>query len=102
MSRELKPKITLKESINNFLIDWHNFPIDYWWRKKYNVSFGSPQHRSMNLIDMSIEYTEHVQVQKYLQNDESIEVEEQDSNVVHMTQEEIDEDYENLDLSQFD
>lgn len=101
MGQTLRKQITLNESIKNFLIDWHNFPVDYWWRKKYNVPFGSIKHRSMNLIDMSIEYVEQLEMQKYLQGDEAVEEEERDENVVHMTQEEIDEDYENLDLDKF-
>lgn len=100
MTLELKKKNSLKEEIKNFLIDWHQFPIDYWWREKYKVPFGSKQHREMNLIDMSIEYTEQVQVQKYLR-EVDLEPEDRDPRLVSMTQSEIDKDFEELDLSQF-
>lgn len=92
-------RLTLIENVRNFLIDWHQFPIDFWWRKNYNVPFGSKAHREMNLIDMSIDYIERLDMIKYqnAENDDDM-FEEKDERVVSMTQQEIDEDFDNIDL----
>lgn len=93
------------EKVNHFLINWHKFTFDYWWRKKYNIAFGSPQHREMNFIDMFIEYKEEVLFNKYLNEDDKEENEDLGLNVegseVKLTQEEIDKDYDEMDLTQF-
>lgn len=34
------------------------FPLDYWWRKKYNVAFGSDVHRNMSIEDIICDYEE--------------------------------------------
>ena len=82
----LRENKNLKERTDDFLFRWHKFPIDYWWRKKYKVAF--------------IEYKEEVnmlKLKKQLEKDE-----EQNPNAVPVSQEEIDDDYENLDLDSFD
>ena len=88
---------SLKKDIENFVFDWNSFPLDYWWRKKYNVPFGSKKHREMSFIDMAIEWKE----EKIMQNIFNPKEEDNYVETVKMTAEEIDEDYENLDLSQF-
>ena len=100
---------TLKDSVEHFLLDWHLFPIDYWWRKRYHVAFGSSQHREMNFIDMFIEWSEELQINKFnAENPRDGWTEEDERNLgllggngEPMTQGEIDEEYDNLDLSQF-
>lgn len=104
----LHPKLNLNEQVNNFLFHWHRFTIDYWWRKRYNVPFGSSQHREMNPIDMLIEYKETLEINKaniiasnsanYLEEDEE---ELSERKTVPVSQKEMDEDYEDLDLEQF-
>jgi hypothetical protein len=91
-------KNSVREEVDHFIFKWHEFPIDYWWRKKYNVPFGSRRHREMSFIDMLIEWREDLIMNK------SIEEEKQtvDENVVQMTAEEIDDAYENLNLEDFD
>lgn len=106
----MNQELTLKKKVNNFLFNWCQFPIDYWWRKKYKIPFGSSQHREMNFIDMFIEYQEEIEIQKSINKEEGwedeVENEALDLNtkneVVKISQEEIDEDFENLDLEQFD
>lgn len=101
-------KIKLK--INNFLFQWHDFPIDYWWRKKYKVPFGSKAHREMNFIDMLIEYQEDLMVIKSTEDTYEDEIENEElglndnsaKRTVPLTNKEIDEDYNSLDLEQFD
>ena len=55
---ETKRKNNAQEEIDKFIFKWHDFPFDYWWRKKYKIPFGSQAHREMNFIDMYIEYRE--------------------------------------------
>lgn len=98
-----KKQNDLNEDIKRFVFTWNQFFIDYWWRKKYNIPFGSKQHREMSFIDMAIEYKEALEMTKALKQAEIDEVSVgNEYNGVRLTQEEIDEDYENLDLAQFD
>lgn len=107
---QLKSKNSLKDDVDRFIFDWHEFSFDYWWRKKYNVPFGSQVHREMNFIDMYIEHQEELLLQKVSDNYSEEQDEEEnktlgihgDKEVVKLSKEEIDEDYENLDLSKFD
>jgi hypothetical protein len=46
-------------SIEDFISKWNNqFRYDFWWRQKYNVRFGSREHREANQIDIATEYFE--------------------------------------------
>lgn len=99
---------TLKREVEDFVFDWNSFPIDYWWRKKYNVPFGSKKHREMSFIDMAIEWREEHIMRSIFEKKDKEEDEEENKmllgtgkEVVNLTDKEIDEDYENLDLSQF-
>lgn len=90
----------LRQKVINFIATWHSgFILDYWWRKKYNVPFGSLKHRSMNFIDMYIEYQEEIEIKNLRERAKKSE-EEYDENI-HVSQEEIDEDYEKLNLEEF-
>lgn len=51
--------MTKKNDIRITVADWNNrFPLDRWWRKKYNVSFFSPQHRKSTFFGQYYEYHE--------------------------------------------
>lgn len=90
----------LRLAVNNFLHHWHtDFVIDYWWRKKYNVPFGSEQHRQMSWIDMYIEYCEDKKIKELREREENEQFSIPDSEP--MTQQEIDEDFENINLEDF-
>lgn len=53
--------MTIKESI----IDWNvKFPYDYLWRKKYQISFNSLEHRSVSQIDIYFEMYEEYVIQE--------------------------------------
>lgn len=102
MHLEAQNQKTLNRQIDDFLFNWHKFTIDYWWRKKYNVPFGSPQHRAMNPIDMLIEYTETLEINRAMTRAKNQrDFPEEDDKVVHLSNEEIDKDYEDLDLENF-
>lgn len=109
---ETKKKNNAQEEIDKFIFKWHDFPFDYWWRKKYKIPFGSQAHREMNFIDMYIEYREEFLLNKAIEEyDKSVSDREDEElglkdgsekRVIKMTKREIDDDFENLDLSQFD
>lgn len=109
---ETKRKNNAQEEIDKFIFKWHDFPFDYWWRKKYKIPFGSQAHREMNFIDMYIEYREEFLLNKAIEEyDKSVSDREDEElglkdgsekRVIKMTKQEIDDDFENLDLSQFD
>lgn len=110
MTEQLKTSSNIKDDVKHFIFNWHEFPFDYWWRKRYNIPFGSQAHREMNFIDMYIEYQEDLLLKEVKDdyNNEQEEIEDtmlgihKDKEVVKLSKEEIDDDYENLDLSKFD
>ena len=104
MAEQLKPKNNIKDEIKRFIFNWHEFPFDYWWRKRYNIPFGSPTHREMNFIDMYIEYQEELLLNEIAveEDNEDVVLGNNDNEVVKLSKQEIDEDYDNLDLSKFD
>jgi len=104
--------------IQKFIIDWNRkYPIDRYIRKKYNILFGSPEHRALNFIDMSIEFKEDIIIKH--QEEEIERIKEQDwyneglpierqigrakegQKVVKMSKKELDKEFEDLDLSKF-
>ena len=97
----------LRTEVSNFLTRWHNdFILDYWWRKKHDIAFGSAAHREMNFIDMFIEYQEEVIIKRAQLNEQRKEEEdwlgkERFENMVQMSQQEIDDDYENIDIENY-
>jgi hypothetical protein len=110
MTEQLKPKLTIEDEVKHFIFNWHEFPLDYWWRKRYNIPFGSRQHREMNFIDVYVEYQEGLLLREYNDNYEAEQSEmedemlglKSDKEIVKLTADEIDEDYDNLDLTLFD
>lgn len=49
------------KNIKEFLIYWNNmFPLDYWYRKKFNIRFNSEEHKKSNFIDIKIEFEEEI------------------------------------------
>lgn len=52
--------------MKDLIIKWNNlFPFDRYFRKKYNIAFGSPEHRALNQIDMYIDIMEDKFFNKY-------------------------------------
>jgi hypothetical protein len=47
------------KDFRNYVTSWSvKFPVDRWWRKKYNIAFNSSAHRESNFIDQLIEWEE--------------------------------------------
>lgn len=62
-------------SIETSIARWNNtFPFDKWWRDKYKIPFGSPQHLEMSPIHMFFEFQER---EAYLALEERIKLEEE-------------------------
>jgi hypothetical protein len=60
-----------REKIREYIIKWNTrFPVDRWWRKKYNLAFNSPTHRESNFIDQLIEYEEDALFDELVNKDE--------------------------------
>lgn len=88
-----------KKQIKEWII---KYPIDYWYRKKFNIAFGSPEHKSLTLLDMLYEYLEDDVIRsftkrkkdndnpvKHIEEDEIIQEDEVDS-LVDMDENELD------------
>jgi hypothetical protein len=56
----------LLENLRKFIIEWNNlYPIDKWWRNKYNIPFNSEKHLSANQLDIFMEYMENKIYKEY-------------------------------------
>ena len=89
----------LRNDIHKFIIDWNNkFPIDYWWRRKYSIPFGSKKHKETTLIDMFIDYEEN-KLMNNLHNKDLPEDVDLEGNT--MSQKEIDDSFDNVDLANY-
>lgn len=95
--------------IDKFIEEWNiKYPYDRWWRRKYNVPFGSEQHRNMRIIDMAVQYYEDIffeKLNKKAQDEEEF-IEDNDiiingKKVVKMHKDDIEEEFENIDLENF-
>lgn len=46
--------------IRSFVTRWNNlFPIDLWYRRRYNIPFNSEKHREVCQIDVYFEWIEY-------------------------------------------
>jgi len=104
-------KNKLREEVSVYIINWNRqYPIDYWWRKKYNIAFGSEEHRQATFIQMYLDFEEEkrmkVIIQKLKEQPEEDEFDFENqfnkSGVgKKMSQEQIDDDFDNIDLSRY-
>lgn len=102
--KKKKQKVLVKRPINISIDDLDNFvykwnlenPIDRWWRQKYGIAFNSSRHRDSNFIDMLFEFKED----KFFKDlKEQKEYKEGDWIV---KREMSDEDFDNINLDDFD
>ena len=79
------------------------FPIDLWWRRKYGVAWGSPQHREISFFDQLREYREEVFLRRLALEKQERETmgDNYDPRLVKLSQEEIDRDYDSINLDDF-
>lgn len=81
--------------------DWNSkYPLDRWWRKKYNIPFGSKTHLDQDPLDIKFEWLEDKFFEdlslplKYVVGDWLI--------IQTQSKEELDREYEEFDDSLID
>ena len=110
-----------RKQIEESVIDWGaRHPIDVLWRREFKIPFGSEQHLKTSFIDQLFWFEEKKMINKMIseeskksnnvvedseENERVIESGEQDFkknsiNVVQMTDEEIDEEFENINIKE--
>lgn len=94
--------------VREFAIWWNNtFVLDYWYRQKYKISFGSKRHREIEPFDIMMEWEEE-QLGTIIKNNRTTEKETMDYRKTGrwlnpQKQEELSEEfYDNLDWDIFD
>lgn len=107
---DLKEDVSIT-AVKRFIVWWNTqFPVDYWWRKKYNIPFNSEKHRKLCLIDAYIEYKEEEMIKESIEDYKRKKDDLEDYKITGnylkrsedtMTQEEIDQAFDNMDLSKF-
>jgi len=56
----------MKNNIKQSVIAWNNrFPLDKWWRNKYNISYLSNAHRESTFFGQYYEYYEEIMFKEY-------------------------------------
>ena len=51
----------MKKTLRNEIIEWNSkFPVDRWWRLRYNIPYMSKQHREASFINMLFEFEEEM------------------------------------------
>lgn len=100
--------MTAEKTLNDLADDnvgrWiRRFPIDLWWRRKYGVAWGSPQHREISFFDQLREYREEVFLRRLALEKQERETmgDNYDPRLVKLSQEEIDRDYDSINLDDF-
>jgi len=83
---------------------WNNaLPIDLWWRKQCKVSWGSKEHRATSFFIQFWEWIESKSIKEAISKKDEMEIDElSDNKIISMSQEEIDNEFENLDITKLD
>ena len=96
------------EFMRGYIKAWNiAYPIDYWWRKKHKVPFGSKTHKEQDFIDMKLEYLEDLMYRDLRKKDELSDSYNAGTGswlkrqrVKKMKQSDVDQAFEDLDLRQ--
>lgn len=113
----LKIKEIPQLDVQKFIELWNlKYPYDRWWRKKYNVAFGSNQHREASFIEMVIEFKEDKFFQKLANKDaENSEIDSEVDRIIEseggeqkstpkllkMNKKELDKEFDDMDLDEY-
>lgn len=96
-----------KYNDKNLVYRWNNkFPIDHWYREKYNIRFNSEEHRNVSFEDMIFEYIEcsiynKARNNSYIPNEGNFIKLDKAGEEKKITMEEFLEEVKSIDLSQF-
>lgn len=113
-----KRKQMTQSNVRKFVEEWNvRYPVDVWWRNKYKIPFGSKLHREANFIDMIIEWEEDkmfneiaTATEKQIDKEDQLDLSDLQkftkdgryiSKVVEMSEDEVDDEFNNLNLSEF-
>lgn len=100
----------LKREITAYIVNWNRlYPIDYWWRRKYKIPFGSEEHRQATFIQMFFDYEEEKMMNSLLDKEKDEDEDSLDFDTLakssgvgkKMSQEQIDDDFDQLDVSRY-
>jgi len=54
------PEANSIDGVKSFIINWnYRYPLDFWWRKKYSIPFGSKEHLDAKQFDIIVEFFEN-------------------------------------------
>lgn len=83
---------------------WNNaLPFDLWWRKEYKVSWGSKEHLATSFFIQFWEWVEAQSIKEVIKKKGDDEIDElSDVKIIKMTDDEIDEEFDNLDISKLE
>ena len=97
MSQKMTKRMSQQRvDLLRFIIRWNsNFPIDFLWRQKYGVAFGSEVHRQMSFIDMTFDIQEERMMRNLFEKRKENLEKEQNKYAI------TDEEFNNIDLNQF-
>lgn len=95
--------------IDDFIVEWNRrYPIDFLWRKKFGVRFGSPEHLATSHLNMAIEIREETLLNSFRKQRERANDEEEMRSIgvdvdrlretKKMSQNEIDSVFETFDI----
>lgn len=85
------------------VLQWNNtFPVDLWWRSRHNIAFGSDQHLDSSFPDQLFEYVEESLMKGVDTKDEYIPGSGDIFKKKIKTQDEIDKEFDDIDLSEYD
>lgn len=88
---------TNRNELRKFIVHWNNnFPIDFLWRKKYGVAFGSPEHRQMSFLDMLFDFEEEKMMKEMVNKHSKLNVFESNPKFGLS-----DEEFDDIDINQF-
>ncbi len=100
-----------EQDIRSSVLSWNfNFPVDKWWRMKHSISFGSKDHLDASFVDMYFEYVEDLIISEYIKDPSKNNSKDKyvpgsgdifRSQLTVMSQKEIDDAYNNLDINSF-
>lgn len=89
--------------------EWNaKYPLDFWFRKKYNIRYNSQKHREANFIDVYFEYQEEKSIndyRKFQSKDKELENNYAKNGILQPRDDRdvaIDEDFFKENLSEFD
>lgn len=89
-----------------FVLKWNaDNPTDIYWRREFNVPFGSPQHLAVDFIDQQI-WLEEKKIVEALSRNPDATIDKEGRVIITkdedygMTEEEIVEEFEKMDISE--